>query len=292
MSTVTSYSVGNGDMFYINHGSDSFTIIDCCLPDDDREAILKDIQRARRGKGVVRFVSTHPDEDHLVGLKDLDEELGLTNFYCIKNEITKEDESEDFKHYCALRDSDKTFFIYQGVTRKWLNVTNDERGSAGIRVLWPNTDNEDYKEALAAAEEGESPNNVSAILTYQTGEVTFMWMGDLETDLMEKIVDEIKWPKVHILFAPHHGRYSGRVPHAILDKIKPRIIVIGEAPSRHLHYYGGYDKLTQNSAGEITFECDGSKVHIFASQNTYEVSHLDDEGMSSSEGTYIGTLNV
>jgi hypothetical protein len=39
------------------------------------------------------------------------------------------------------------------------------------------------------------------------------------------------------------------------------------------------------------FKCDGSKVHIFASQNTYEMSHLGDEEMSSSEGTYIGTLN-
>lgn len=113
MSTVKSYSVGNGDLFYINHNSDSFTIIDCCLPDDDREAILQDLQRARRGKGITRFISTHPDEDHLLGLKDLDEELSLVNFYCIKNQITKEDESEDFKHYCALRDS-KAFFIHQG----------------------------------------------------------------------------------------------------------------------------------------------------------------------------------
>lgn len=95
-------------------------------------------------------------------------------------------------------------------------------------MLWPNVDNDDFKEALEAAEDGESPNNVSTILTYRTGEITFMWMGDLETELMEKIVDEVKWPKVHILFAAHHGRSSGRVPHAILDKIKPRIIVIGE----------------------------------------------------------------
>ena len=29
MSIVKSFSVGNGDMFYINHGSDNFTIIDC-----------------------------------------------------------------------------------------------------------------------------------------------------------------------------------------------------------------------------------------------------------------------
>ena len=36
MSTVKSYSVSNGDMFYINHNADSFTIIDCRLSDDTK----------------------------------------------------------------------------------------------------------------------------------------------------------------------------------------------------------------------------------------------------------------
>ena len=62
----------------------------------------------------MRFISTHPDEDHILGLEYLDDELGLRNFYCIKNNVTKEDESDDFKHYCALRDSDKAFFIRVG----------------------------------------------------------------------------------------------------------------------------------------------------------------------------------
>lgn len=289
MSTVKSYSVGNGDMFYIKHGSDNFTIIDCFLPDEIRADVVKDIKRAQQGKGVVRFISTHPDEDHILGLEYLDGELGLLNFYCIKNRVTKEEESDDFKRYCSLRDSDKAFFIRRGVTRKWMNVTNDERGSAGIQVLWPIADNKDFKEALELAEAGESPNNISTVITYHTRETRFMWMGDLETDFMEKITDEIQWPKVDILFASHHGRQSGRVPHSILDQLKPRIIVIGEAPSRHLHYYGGYETLTQNSAGDITFECDGDKVHIFASEDTYEVTHLDQEDVSG-DGAYSGTL--
>ena len=42
MSIVKSFSVGNGDMFYIKHNSSSFTIIDCCLS-DNREDILQEI---------------------------------------------------------------------------------------------------------------------------------------------------------------------------------------------------------------------------------------------------------
>jgi beta-lactamase superfamily II metal-dependent hydrolase len=289
MSTVKSYSVGNGDMFYIKHNSDNFTIVDCCLPDDIRAEVVEDIKSAQEGKGVVRFISTHPDEDHILGLEYLDGELGLHNFYCIKNNVTKDDESDDFKHYCALRDSDKAFFIYRGATRRWMNKGSDERGTAGLEVLWPVMDNESFKEALEFAEAGESPNNISTVVTYRTGERRFMWMGDLETDFMEKIADEIKWPKIDILFASHHGRHSGRVPHSILDQLKPKIIVIGEAPSRHLHYYGDYETLTQNSAGDIIFECEGDKVHIFASEDTYEVTHLDQEDVTG-EGAYIGTL--
>jgi hypothetical protein len=58
-----------------------------------------------------------------------------------------------------------------------------------------------------------------------------------------------------------------------------------------LHYYGGYETLTQNSAGDIIFECVSGKVHIFASENTYEVSHLDDEWMTG-PSKYLGTLKV
>lgn len=290
MSTIKSYSVGNGDMYYINHNSDNFTIIDCCLPDEVRESVVEDVKGALKGKGVVRFISTHPDEDHILGLEHLDAELGLLNFYCVKNDVIKEDESDDFKHYCGLRDSDKAFYIRRGITRRWMNQENNERGAAGISVIWPVLDNAHFKEALALAESGESPNNISAAITYRTGGMTFMWMGDLETDFMESIADAVKWPRVDILFAPHHGRHSGRVPHSILDQLKPRIIVIGEAPSRHLHYYGGYETLTQNSAGDITFECDDDKVHIFASEDTYEVAHLDQEDVAG-QGEYIGTMN-
>lgn len=279
-------------MYTIRHASDNFTIIDCCLSEDVRNGIIASIRADQQGKDAVRFISTHPDEDHLLGLKHLDEELGLRNFYCIKNNVTKEDDTEDFKHYCALRDdTQKAFYIYRGVTRKWMNVKDEKRGTAGLDIVWPVLDNEDFQEALAIAEAGGSPNNVSAVLTYRTGGIKFMWMGDIETDLMEKIADEVPWPKVDILFAPHHGRNSGRVPHSMLDQIKPRIIVIGEAPSRHLHYYGGYETLTQNSAGDITFECETGKAHIFASEDTYEVSHLDDEQMIG-PGKYLGTLNV
>lgn len=292
MSVIKSLSVGDGDMFYIKHNSDNFSIIDCCLSDDNKNDIVAEIKKEKEGKIITRFISTHPDQDHLRGLEYLDDGIDILNFYCIKNRVIKEDETEDVKHYCELRDSEKAFYIRKGCSRRWMNQNSNERGSAGINILWPETDNEYYKEALKVAEEGGSPNNTSAIIKYRLENgVGVLWMGDLETEFMQNIEDAVEWPEIDILFAPHHGRDSGKVPKSILENLNPKIIILGEAPSEDLNYYGAYNTISQNSAGDITLECIEQKVHIFVSETGYSVNFLDNEYISG-EDNYIGTLNL
>lgn len=295
MSIVKSFSVGNGDMFYIKHGSDNFTMIDCCLTDDNKKDIVKELKSESKNKGISRIISTHPDEDHIQKLDYLDDEMGFLNFYCVKNEATKEDETDGFKRYVELRDSDKkSYYLSKGCSRKWMNQNDDERGSSGISILWPKTSNQDFKDELKNAKDGESPNNISPIFRYsQEGGVNVLWMGDLENEFMEKIKDEVSFSKINILFAPHHGRKSGKVIKEWLDQMNPDIVVMGEAPSKNLDYsaYDGYNKITQNSAGDITFDCDGSKVHIYVSSDTYSVDFLENENKSKFD-YYLGTLNI
>ncbi|MEJ1337521.1 MAG: hypothetical protein RPU40_01380 [Candidatus Sedimenticola sp. (ex Thyasira tokunagai)] len=290
MSIVKSLSVGNGDMFYIKHSSDNFTIIDCCMSDEDREDIVKELKSESRYKGISRIISTHPDEDHIRGLEYLDCEIGIQNFYCVKNEATKEDETTDFVKYCELRDSDKSFYIYKGCSRKWMNITDDERGSSGISIIWPNTDNAHYKDALKRAKNGESPNNISPIAKYSLEDgANILWMGDLETEFMENIENDVDLPDIDILFAPHHGRDSGKVPESWLNEMSPKIVIIGEAKSKHLNYYSGYNTITQNSAGDIIFDCVEGRVHIYVSNEDYSVDFLVNEYQNSFD-YYIGTL--
>lgn len=71
MVTIKSFSVGNGDMFYINHSSDNFTVIDCCLNDENKTIILDEIKKLSKDKNIKRFISTHPDEDHIHRIKRL-----------------------------------------------------------------------------------------------------------------------------------------------------------------------------------------------------------------------------
>ena len=155
------------------------------------------------------------------------------------------------------------------------------------------TDNFGIAEALRKAKEGKSFNNISPIVTYSLNEgPTILWMGDLETDFMENIKDELTMEPADILFAPHHGRGSGKVPQDWLDSINPRLVIIGEAPAEELNYYDDYETITQNTAGNITQECCSGKAHIYVSNPNYSVDFLYNERRNNTYGKYIGTLKV
>jgi hypothetical protein len=218
--------------------------------------------------------------------------MPINNFYVVKNKAIKDQDTQSFTRYCQLRDGEKAFYISKGCTRKWMNLSDEERQTSGLSVLWPDTSNPYFKAAVAECETGKSYNNVSAVIRYSIENgPSFIWLGDLENEFMENISGSIDLQKTTVVFASHHGRQSGKIPDAWLKKLDPQIIVIGEAPSRHLHYYTGYKTITQNSAGDITMDCVDDKVHFYVSNADYSHSGLDDEGMSNYPN-YVGSLIV
>ena len=80
------------------------------------------------------------------------------------------------------------------------------------------------------------------------------------------------------------------MPSAWLNAIDPTVIVVGEAPSSDLTYYSGYNTITQNSAGDIVFECLEGKTHVYVSEPDYTVDFLKTERVLDSHGHYIGTF--
>ena len=152
-----------------------------------------------------------------------DDRFRIVNFYVVKNQATKSEETEDFKRYKSLRDdTKKAFYLERGCKRKWMNQSDETRDSADINIRWPILTNEHFKDALEQAEDGSSPNNISPIIRYhRTNGASVMWMGDLETDFMEEIRDAITPEASQVLFAPHHGRKSGRVPKDWVGEDRP-----------------------------------------------------------------------
>lgn len=278
MAIVKSFAVSSkmnqpGDMFYIKHNTDNFTVIDCCLNDVREKGILEEIKSIRAEKSIFRFISTHPDDDHICGITNLSKEIGIENFYCVKNNSNNPDGGDDFETYCNLRDGKKSFYLKKGCRRKWLNDGNEERDSSGITILWADENNREFNKVIDNLDNswGEQ-NNISPIIRYAIQDsASFLWFGDLETDFMNKIKDDVSFSKATVIFAPHHGRESGSLPTKWLEQINPRLIIIGEAPSENLNYYNGYNTITQNSAGDIVFEEDGNLLNIYTSNEEYEL---------------------
>lgn len=273
MAIVKSFSFpeGNirGDMFYIKHGSNNFTVIDCYLLDGEgansrKNEIINEIKRESKGR-ICRFISTHPDNDHIKGIEYLDEEWGIRNFYAVNNNRPKDYSDVSLIHYHKLL-ANKNFAIKRGISRKWLNDFNHENGGSGINFLWPDLNNKKFKEAMKLVSEGKKVNNICPIFTYSIKDgATYMWMGDLETEMQQAYYDEFKnnIPQIDILFQPHHGRKTGAVPSELLNVLNPRLIIIGNAPADYIDYGNSRQTITQNTAGDILFDNDVNEVHVY-----------------------------
>ena len=183
MSIVKSYSFPNGenrgDMFYIQHNSKNFTIIDCFLkegsnPDCRKDEILSELQKMSEGR-IKRFISTHPDNDHICGLEFLDDCFKISNFYAVENKRPVDGDNPSFVRYSNLK-KECNFEIYAKRERAYLNkggmLKNGKKiGPSGISFLWPFLQDEEFKKALEnvnAGHDGACVNNISPIITYST----------------------------------------------------------------------------------------------------------------------------
>lgn len=264
MSIVKSFSfpAGNtrGDSFYIQHNSGNFTVIDCYLKDGDdascrKDEIINEIVEKSRGR-VCRFISTHPDLDHFLGIEDLDRQWPITLFYVVANGINEDGGNRSLAKYIFLKNI-TDLYIQRGIYGPWLNQKDENNGSSGIEFHWPVLNNKKFQDALQAINEGRgNPNEISCVLTYSVGNgAKYMWMGDLSTEMQQEYYDTCSRhiPQVDILFQPHHGRETGAVPPELLEALNPQLIIVGNAPSQYIHY-GDPDKtITQNEAGDIVF---------------------------------------
>lgn len=252
---IKSFSVGKGDMHYVRHRNGDLTVIDCCIGARGREIVGELRGRMAGANSVVRFVSTHPEADHIGGLDALSKQMSLSSFWCVSNKIHVGD-SDDEKRYVALRDGNKAKDIGKGVS-----ILRDQRYT-GINFLWPDVGHREFALALNAANGGGSANNISPIMRYAESEgVTALWMGDMSDGFLSKIAKDVEWEPVDILFAPHHGR--DRVPDSILGELKPRLIVLGEADKEDLEYYKKYPEICQNAAGDILFQSYGGWIYVY-----------------------------
>jgi beta-lactamase superfamily II metal-dependent hydrolase len=225
---------------------------------------------------IFRFILTHPDMDHMGGIKDLFSEFSVYNFWDTANTKEIEESSfstrkklgEDWKFYKNHRDtktnadSDPKRLVYYSGSRY------DYFKRDGLKILSPT------KELMKIANEAEDWNDASYVVLYKAHDKKILFSGDSEDLTWEHILKT--WPKsvkdVDVLIAPHHGRDSGR-SYEFLDTVNPKLTIFGNASSDHLAYDAWNNRdlgfITNNQAGYIILDITGSGLSVYVNNENF-----------------------
>jgi beta-lactamase superfamily II metal-dependent hydrolase len=223
---------------------------------------------------IFRFILTHPDMDHMGGIKDLFSQFPVWNLWDTANTKEIEESSfstrrklgEDWKFYKNLRDTSPTtdpkrLVCYSGASNEFYN-------SDGLNILAPT------KELMETANERKDWNDASYVVLYKCEDKKILFAGDSEDLTWAHILQT--WPKlvsnVDVLIAPHHGRDSGR-DYEFLNTVNPKLTIFGNASSDHLAYDAWNNRdlpiITNNQAGYIILDITGSGLFVYVKNEKF-----------------------
>jgi competence protein ComEC len=228
---------GRNSMIDINDGSDlreaaAMSALDLLL----REGAIKQLQaklvdpiewcRANGIHELWRFVLSHPDADHMAGVRRvLRRELPTENFWDIPHRRTRSSRSdfqtdaayEDWLAYQALRD---------GTLPNAPTLLNPLRGAANH--FWVDDDIEILSPTLALVhdcDKADCYNDASYVLRVNHGRSSVLLPGDVESKGWNDMIDSGVILSADVLVASHHGRKSGYSERA-MAAIDPTVVII------------------------------------------------------------------
>ena len=309
MPRIHFLNVKDGDCSVIQHYSGRITVIDVCNAEsiavaksDTSSRMSRQFTHSVRGNfgqkdhpvnpieylnqhnisGIFRFILTHPDMDHMDGIKALFQAQAPANFWDTDN--NKEMDSsewrtspyneEDWNYYQYLRDSKpssnpKRLALLCGASGSYYNEDeNGGSGGDGIKILAPT------QQLIDDANESGNYNDCSYVLLYQTCGRRIIFGGDSHDDTWEHILSthESAVSAIDLLIAPHHGRDSDR-SYEFLDVFKPKLTFFGKAPSEHLAYdpWGrrGLPIVTNNQANCMVVDVSPGLMQLYATHENY-----------------------
>jgi len=228
---------GRNSMIDINDGSDlreaaAMSSIDRLLGEaaiSAAKAKLVDPVAWCKANGISqlwRFVLSHPDADHMAGIRRvLGGEFPTLNFWDIphnrvrtsRDEFKTDAAFEDWQYYQALRDG-----TLSGAPR----LLNPLRGSANhywidddIEILSPTP------ALVAACDKADVYNNASYVLRANHGPSSVLIPGDVEEKAWNDMIDAGLDLSADVLVASHHGRSTGYSERA-MKAISPAVVII------------------------------------------------------------------
>jgi len=246
MSEITFHflNVGKGNCIIIDFPSERLSVIDI---DDSRaiskmERLVMTIEEKASitnpldyivsqfaEREIFRYILTHPDMDHMSGIKRLFNRKSVINFWDTVNKKKIDPDTwenspydkEDWDFYQDLRQSDEN--------PKVLNLYRDAKAKCcwvedGVRILAPTED------LVNEANENEEWDHLSYVLMIEYVRKKILLGGDATKKVLEDIIDyyDENYLKSNILFAPNHGS-PNHISKEILNIIDPDLTIVSVA---------------------------------------------------------------
>lgn len=247
---------------------------------------------------IHRFVSTHPEMDHLDGLDALFRSVPVLNFW--HTGVRKAD--PEFGAGSPYRAED--WAMYRAVQRGALPETRSLQKRAHAIFPFANQNDDgtpggDFLNVLAPddalvlqAEQADDMNEASYVLLILTSAGSIVIPGDAHDASWEHVLRMYR-PLVQncaLLLAPHHGRDSDR-DYEFLDVLRPRLTLMGCAPAEHMGY-GSWRRrdlqfITNNQAGSIRVDIDGTRLSVWVENGRYAQARGFDLSVRNPQG-FVG----
>ena len=304
LSIIHFLNVKQGDCSVIEHDSGRVTVIDVCNARIESDELINchPLIRALKQKitpenpikylarievkEIFRFILTHPDMDHMDGIKDLFEKYSPLNFYDTNNTKSIEFEEsspyrkEDWLFYKALRDANnndnpRRFTELSGKNIPFL--TKDQFGKApGDQIFFFSP----TEEIVNEANESGNFNNCSHVIMHASHYGKVLFCGDTDSSIIDDILSRYGkcLENIDLLIAPHHGRKlsSG---YRFLDLLNPKMTFFGNVPSDDLALsswrYRNLPFVTNKQAGNIVVDIGVPRLPIYVSNSNYAKQEND-----------------
>lgn len=252
-------------------------------------------------KDIFRFIITHPDMDHLDGIKDFFDSFNISCIWDTDNNKEIPNfrdgayDKKDWDFYLSIRDK-----VNAEKTRLTLHAGqyNDFWQQDQLHILAPTPALQKIANDLG------DHNDSSYVLLFTPpkkggGTWKILFCGDSHDKTWEHILNtpslKQKVANVDILFAPHHGRDSKR-DYKFLDTVNPRITVFGNASSNHLAY-DSYKKtraarITNNQTGYMIFDINQDRIALYVKNKEFANNYRNNKGRNWGPPVLNNTLHA
>lgn len=312
MALIHFLNVKDGDCNIIKHDSGRITVIDVCNASKVINEVASFELRGNRNQkahptnpieymdkfgynNIFRFILTHPDMDHMDGIKALFERSYPQNFWDTENNKTIDSDEgfgqynkEDWDFYQKIRKSNVKHYL-AGSKNKFYNQDDEGGDGDGLYILAPNQD------LIDDANETEHYNDLSYVLLFVNHGRKIIFAGDSEAKTWDYILDnyEDDVKDIDVLIAPHHGRKTGG-NSTYLDILNPKLTLFGNADSEDIDYDSfnkrGLKHYTNNQGGNFVLEVCVYGIDIYATNKSFVTDLIDREPISNYDAYYIETI--